>query len=93
MCHVDHHQQFLIKIILTCDLASDLARGSKDTQRIELKPITQLSSTGKISTKSKKESLERTKFDGDTLNPEKHDDVTNLVNSTLHTSHFLAESQ
>ena len=40
-----------------------IARSSKDIQRIELKPNTQLSSKG-------------TKFDRDTLNLEKHDKVT-----------------
>ena len=47
----------------TCDLDSDFTRSSKDIQRIELKPNTQLSSKG-------------TKFDRDTLNQEKHDKVT-----------------
>ena len=47
----------------TCDLDPDIARSSKDIQRIELKPNTQLSSKG-------------TKFGRDTLNQEKHDKVT-----------------
>ena len=58
----------------TCDLDSDVARSSKDIQRIELKPNTQLSSTGRPVTKWR--TLERTKFDRDTLNQEKHDNVT-----------------
>ena len=35
----------------TCDLDSDVARSSKDIQRIELKPNIQLSSTGRLVTK------------------------------------------
>ena len=77
MCHLDHRRRFLVKIInWTCDLDSDVARGSKDMQRIELKPNTQLSSTGRLVTKWSEETLERTKFDRDTLNQEKHDNVT-----------------
>ena len=52
----------------TCDLDSDIARSSKDIQRIELKPNTQLSRTGRLVTKWSEETLERTKFDRDTLN-------------------------
>ena len=51
----------------TCNLASGIARSSNDIQRMELKPNTQLSSTGKPVTRWRKESLERTKFDRDTL--------------------------
>ena len=61
---------------LTCDLDSDAARSSNDFQRIELKPNTQLSSAGKLVTRWREQSLERTKFDRDTLNQEKHDKVT-----------------
>ena len=57
----------------TCNLDSDVARSSKDIQRTELKPNSQLSSTGRFVTKW---TLERTKFDRDTLNQEKHDNVT-----------------
>ena len=60
----------------TCDLDSDVARSSKDIQRIELKPNTQLSSTVRFVTKWSEQTLERTKFDRDTLNQEKHDKVT-----------------
>ena len=56
----------------TSDLDSDVARSSKD----ELKPNTQLSSTVRLVTKWREETLERTKFDRDTLNQEKHDNVT-----------------
>ena len=59
-----------------CNLDSDVARGSKDIQRIELKPNTQLSSTGRLVTKWSEETLERTKFDRDTLDQETHDNVT-----------------
>ena len=59
-----------------CDLDSDIAGSSKDTQRIEPKPKTQLSSTGRRVTKWSEETLERTTFDPDTLNQEKHDEVT-----------------
>ena len=64
MCH---HRRFPTKII---------GRSSKDIQRIELKPNTQFSSTGRPVTKWSEEPLERTKFDRDTLNQEKHDKVT-----------------
>ena len=60
----------------TCNLDFDGARSSKDIQRIKLKPNTQLSSTGRLVTKRSEETLERTKFDRDTLNQEKHDNVT-----------------
>ena len=60
----------------TCDLDSDIAGSSKDIQRIELKPKSQLPSTGRLVTKWKEETLKRTKFDRDTLNEEKHDKVT-----------------
>ena len=51
----------------TCDFRSVIAR-RKDIQRIELKPNTQLSSTGRFVTGWREETLERTKFDRDTLN-------------------------
>ena len=54
----------------------DVARSSKDIQRIELKPNTQISSTGRLVTKWSEETLERTKFDRDTVNQEKHDNFT-----------------
>ena len=60
----------------TCDLDSDVARSSEDIQRIEVKPNTQLSSTGRPVTKWSEETLESTKFDRDNLNQEKHDNVT-----------------
>ena len=59
----------------TCDLDSDIAQSSNDIQRIELKPNTQLSSTLRPVTEWCEETLQRTKFDRDTLNQEKHDDV------------------
>ena len=64
----------------TCDLDSDIA-SSKDIQRIKLKPKTQLSSTGRLVTRWREESLERTKFDRDTLNQEKDDEVTNSTST------------
>ena len=60
----------------TCNLDSDVARSSKDIQQIQPKPNTQLSSTGRHVRKRSEEPLERTKFDRDTLNQEKHDSVT-----------------
>ena len=45
----------------TCNLDSDVARSSEDIQRIELKPNTQFSSTGRPVTKWREETLERTK--------------------------------
>ena len=47
---------------------SDVARSSKDIQRIEQEPNTQLSSTARLVTKWIEETLERTKFDRDTPN-------------------------
>ena len=76
MCNLDHRRRSLIKINWTCKLDSAVARSSKDIQRIELKPNTQLSSTGRFVTKWSEETLERTKFDRDTLNQEKRDNVT-----------------
>ena len=59
----------------TCDLDSDIARSSNDIQRIEQKTNTQLSSAGDPVARWRRESLERTKFDRDTLTQEKHDEV------------------
>ena len=59
-----------------CDLDSVIAGSSKETQRIDPKPKTQLSSAGRFVTKWCEEHLERTKFDRDTLYQEKHDNVT-----------------
>ena len=53
-----------------CDLDSDVAGSSKDNQRIQPKPKTQLSSM------STKEIEKSTMFDHDTLSQEKHDKVT-----------------
>ena len=59
-----------------CDLDSDIAGSSKDTQRLEPKPKTQSSSTGRPVYGEKEEIEERTTFDRDTLKQEKHDEVT-----------------
>ena len=58
------------------DVDSDIAGSSKDIQRIELKPTTQLSSTERPVCGEREEIEERTKFNRDTLNQEKHDEVT-----------------
>ena len=58
-----------------CDLDSDIAGSSKDTQRIEPKPKTQLSSMVRPVCGGKEEIEERTAFDRDTLGQEQHDDV------------------
>ena len=58
-----------------------LTRRSNDIQRIELKPNTQLSSTKKHVARWRKESLERTKFDRDTLDQEKHDEITSSTST------------
>ena len=76
MCHLDHRRRFPTQNWM-CDLDSDVARSSEDIQRIEIKPNTELSSTGRFVTKWSEETPERTKFDLDTLNQEKHDNVTN----------------
>ena len=57
------------------ELDSEVAGSSKETQRIELKPNTQLSSTGRPVKKKSEETLERTKFDRDNIYQEKHDNV------------------
>ena len=67
-----------------CDLDSDIAGRSKNTQRIAPKPKTQLSSTWRPVTKWKGEMQERTKFDRDTLNQEKHDKVTDPMSTGRH---------
>ena len=61
-----------------CDLDSDVAGNSKDTQRIQSKPRTQLSSTVRPvgGQESTKEIEQCTLFDHDTLSQEKHDEVT-----------------
>ena len=74
MCHLDHHRKFPTKII-GCDLDSDIAGSSKDAQRIEPKPNTQLSSMVRPVCGGKEEIEERTAFDRDTLGQEQHDDV------------------
>ena len=65
----------------TCDLDSDIATGNNDIQRIKIKPISSQSRTGKPVTRWRNESLERTKFDRDTLNQEKHDEVTHSTST------------
>ena len=65
----------------TCDLDSDIARSSNDIQRVEQKPNTELSSTGKLVTRWREESLERTEFDHDTLSQERHDEVTDSTST------------
>ena len=66
-----------------CDLDSDVARSSNDTQRIQPKPKTQLSSTGRpvCGQESTKEIEKRTMFDHDTLRQEKHDDITDSTST------------
>ena len=59
-----------------CDVDSDIAGSSKDTQRVKPKPKTQLSRTGRPVCGEKEEIEERAMFDRDTLNQEKHDEVT-----------------
>ena len=63
------------------NLDSDVARSSEEIQRIELKPNTQLSSTWRPVTKRSEETLERIKFDRDTLNRKKHDNVTDSTST------------
>ena len=57
-----------------CDLDSAVAGSSKDNQRIQPEPKTQLSST--VTPVCGQESTKRTEFDHDTLSQEKHDEVT-----------------
>ena len=66
-----------------CDLDSHVAGSSKDTQRIQPKPKTQLSSTGRPvrGQESTKEIEKRTMFDHDSLSQEKHDDVTDSTST------------
>ena len=59
-----------------CDLDSDFAGSSKDTQRIEPKPNTQLSSTVRPVSGEKEVIEERTKFNRDTLDQEKHGEAS-----------------
>ena len=59
-----------------CDLDSDIAGSRRDTQRIEPTPNAQLSSTERPVCGEREEIEERTKFDRDTLNQEKHGEVT-----------------
>ena len=66
-----------------CDLDSDIAGSSKDTQRIEPKHQTQLSSTVRPICGEKEEIEERTKFDRDTLNQEKHNEVTDRTSTGI----------
>ena len=58
------------------ELDSEIAGSSKDTQRIQPEPQTKLSRTVRLVTRWREETLGRTKFDRDTLNHEKHDEVT-----------------
>ena len=63
------------------ELDSEVAGSSKDTQRIQLKPKTQLSRTGRLVTRWRVETLERTKIYRDTLNQEKNDEVRNSTST------------
>ena len=76
VCHLRSPPTISYKDNWTCNLDSDVARSSKDIQRIELEPNHQLCSTLRPVTKWREETLERTKVDRDTLNQEKHDNVT-----------------
>ena len=58
-----------------CDLDSDIAGSSKDTQRIEPKLKTQLSSMGRPVCDEEEEIKKHTTFDRATLDQEKHDEV------------------
>ena len=60
------------------ELDSEVAGSSKDNQRIQRKPKTQLSRTGRPvgGQESTQEIEKRTLFDHDTLNQEKHDEIT-----------------
>ena len=68
-------QKISYKDFWMCDLDSDIAGSSKDTQQIEPIPKTQLSSTGRPVCGEKEEIEERTTFDRDTFNQEKNDEV------------------
>ena len=83
MCHLDHRRRFHIKDHWTRNLDSDVARSSKDIQRIEPKPNTQylIIKFRRLVTKWSEETLERTKFDRDTLHQEKHDNVTDSTST------------
>ena len=56
-----------------------LQEAVKTSNEFEQKPNTELSSTGRLVTKWSEETLERTKFDRDTLNQEKHDKFTDPI--------------
>ena len=75
MCHPRPPPQISFKDNWMCYLDSDLAGSSKDTPRIEPKPKTQLSTTGRPACGERVEIEERTTLDRDTLNQEKHDEV------------------
>ena len=75
MCHLDHHRKLSYKDDWMCDLDSDIARSSKDIQRIEPKSKNPISSTERPVSGEKEEIEERTTFDRDTLHQEKHDEV------------------
>ena len=64
-----------------CELDSDIAGSSKDTHRIEPKPKTLLSSTGRPVCGEREEIEERTKFDHDTLSQREDDDVTDSTST------------
>ena len=66
-----------------CDLDTDVAGSSKDTQRIQPKPKTQLSSTERpvCGQESTQEIEKRTEFYHDTLSQEKHDEVTDSTST------------
>ena len=83
MCHLDHHRKFSYKDYWMCDLDSDVAGSSKDTQRIQPKPKTQLSSTGRpvCGQESTKEIEKGILFGHDTFSQEKHDEVTDSTSS------------
>ena len=68
------------KVNWMCDLD---AGSSKDTQRIQPEPKTQLSSTGRpvCGQESTKEIEKRTEFDHDTLSQEKQDEVTDSTST------------
>ena len=76
-CHLEHHRRFLTKIIgraiWILILLEDAARTSNESN---WNPIPNYQVQGNLSLDGEKNLWKRTKFDRDTLNQEKHDEVT-----------------
>ena len=76
MCHLDHHRKFPTKVIGRAIWILMLQEAVKTSNESNGNPMPNYQVQGDLLLKWREETLERTKFDRDTPNQEKHDEVT-----------------